>query len=54
MIECGFYSSKIRENQYKYADGNWQKIVSLEDLENKDSSASKEAIRLSPVKLMAR
>ena len=30
------------EIQYKYADGNWQKIVSLEDLKNKDSSANKE------------
>ena len=27
------------EIQYKYADGNWQKIVSLEDLKNKDNGA---------------
>ena len=30
------------EIQYKYADGNWQKIVSLEDLKNKDNSTNKE------------
>ena len=30
------------EIQYKYADGNWQKIVSLEDLKNKDNGANKE------------
>ena len=30
------------EIQYKYADGNWQKIVSLEDLKNKDNSTDKE------------
>lgn len=33
------YSGEI---QYKYADGNWQKIVSLEDLKNKDNGANKE------------
>ena len=30
------------EIQYKYADGNWQKIVSLEDLKNKDNGTNKE------------
>ena len=30
------------EIQYKYANGNWQKIVSLEDLKNKDNGANKE------------
>ena len=30
------------EIQYKYANGNWQKIVSLEDLKNKDNSTNKE------------
>ena len=30
------------EIQYKYADGNWQKIVSLEDLKSKDNGANKE------------
>ena len=30
------------EIQYKYADGNWQKIVSLEDLKNKDNDTNKE------------
>ena len=30
------------EIQYKYANGNWQKIVSLEDLKNKDNGTNKE------------
>ena len=30
------------EIQYKYADGNWQKIVSLEDLKSKDNGTNKE------------
>ncbi len=30
------------EIQYRYADGNWQKIVSLEDLKNKDNGTNKE------------